>query len=184
MRCDQVVGTGSSRRRPDLATPYLDERHPPGEQDVLHLDECDESPHNKGKKCYDRDGVLGKLSGEFSDMGAPAISVEDGNYIDANPFTDAERSGEVQNAKTRNVARILTKVARQKANMIPIRILSVGVDGYTDCFGKKHPSAFVEYRGEKDEKLIRTEPVEYEHRIKCHVREKKKLLEIGAGGQA
>lgn len=180
VKCDEVVGAGASRRRPDLATLLVDKRV---NQEVLYLDECDELLHLKEKKCYDRDGVLGKLSGEFSDMGAPAISVEDADYIESNPLTNVEMRGEVQNAKTRNVARILAKVTRQKASMIPIRVLSVGVDDYTDCHGEKHPSAFVEYRGEKGEKLIRTEPDEYKHRIECHVREKKKLLEIGAGGK-
>jgi hypothetical protein len=179
VKCDEVVGAGASRRRPDLATLLVDKRV---NQEVLYLDECDEAPHIKGQKCYDRDGVLGKLSGEFSDMGAPAISTEDADYIESNPLTKEEMRGEVQNAKTRNVARILAKVVRKEATMIPIRVLSVGVDGYTDCLGTKHPSAFFEYKNEKGEKMISTNSGEYKHRIKCHVREKKKLLEIGAGG--
>ena len=117
------------------------------------------------------------------DIGARAISKEDAAYIEDNPLTTEEMSGQVQNAKTRNVARVLNKVVtQQEARMIPIRVLSVGVDGYTDSTGKKHPSAFVEYTNDKGEKRIRTDPEEWEHRVGCFVREKKKLLELGATG--
>jgi hypothetical protein len=178
--CDVVIGTGASRRRADLATRLVDERCG---TEFIELDECDEAPHLKGKNCYDRDGLLGKLSGHMSDLGAPAISPEDAAYVEDNPLTKDEMSGAVQNAKTRNVARVLTKVlTQQKAHMIPIRVLSVGVDGYTDSTGKKHPSAFVEYTNDKGEKRIRTKPEEWDHRVRCFVREKRKLLELGAYG--
>ena len=178
--CDGEIGTGDSRRRADLATRLVDTRS--GTQ-FMHLDECDEKPHLQGKNCYDRDGVLGKLSGHMHDIGAPALSPEEAAYIEENPFTPEEMSGKVQNAKTRNVARVLNKVlTKQEAQMIPIRVLSVGVDGYTDSTGTKHPSAFVEYRSATGSKLIRTNPEEWAHRVECFVREKKKLLELGATG--
>ena len=176
--CDETLGAGASARRADLATRLVDERCG---TEFMHLDECDEAPHLKGTKCYDRDGVLGKLSGHMHDIGARAISKEDAAYIEDNPLTTEEMSGQVQNAKTRNVARVLNKVVtQQEARMIPIRVLSVGVDGYTDSTGKKHPSAFVEYTNDKGEKRIRTDPEEWEHRVGCFVREKKKLLETGS----
>jgi len=178
--CDETLGTGASHRRCDLATRMVDKRCG---TEFVHLDECDEGLHLRGTSCYDRDGVLGKLSGHMHDIGAPAISKEDAAYIDANPLTPEEESGEVQNAKTRNVSRVLNKVVtQQQAQMIPIRVLSVGVDGYTDSTGKKHKSAFVEYNNEKGEPRIRTNPEEWEHRLQCFVREKKKLLEMGASG--
>lgn len=178
--CDSTIGTGSSQRRADLATRLVDPRS--GEE-FMHLDECDEAPHLKGKNCYDRDGVLGKLSGHMHDIGAPALSPEDAAYIDDNPLTPEEMSEETQNAKTRNVARVLNKMlSRQEAKMIPVRVLSVGVDAYTDGSGKKHPSAFVEYRSAKGEKLIRTNEEEWAHRVECFVREKKKLLALGTTG--
>ena len=178
--CDETLGSGASRRRPDLATRLLDRRC---RTEFVHLDECDEGQHLRRTSCYDRDGVLGKLSGHMHDIGAPAIPKEDAAYVDANPLTPEEKSGEVENAKTRNVSRVLNKViTQQQAQMIPIRVLSVGVDGYTDSTGKRHKSAFVEYKNEKGEARIRTNPEEWEHRLQCFVREKKKLLELGASG--
>jgi len=177
--CDETLGTGASQRRPDLATRLVDKRCG---TEFVHLDECDEGLHLKGTSCYDRDGVLGKLSGHMHDIGAPAIPKEDAAYLDANPFTPEEASGTVQNAKTRNVARVLSKVTKQQAQMMPIRVLSVGVDGYTDSTGKRHKSAFVEYKNEKGEPRLRTNPEEWAHRLECFVREKTKLLELGASG--
>ena len=178
--CDETVGTGASKRRGDLATRLVDERCG---TEFMHLDECDEAPHLKGKNCYSRDGVLGKLSGHMHDLGARAIPAEDATYIEENPLTPDEMSGKVQNAKTRNVARVLNKVlTQQQAQMIPIRVLSVGVDAYTDSTGKKHPSAFVKYNNDKGEIRICTNPKEWAHRVRCFVREKTKLLELGASG--
>ena len=178
--CDSTIGTGASRRRTDLATCLVDPR---SSTEFVQIDECDEAPHLRGGKCYDRDGVLGKLSGHFSDLGAPSIPKEEADQLDSTPLTDEERSGKIQNAKTRLLQRITNKVlTEQKATMCPVRILSVGVDAYTDSNGKKHPSAFIEYTNENGDKRLKTRPEEWEKRIKCFVREKKKLLRLGAEG--
>ena len=98
-------------------------------------------------------------------------------------MTEEERNGTVENAKTRLLKRITNKVLTgQQASMCPVRILSVGVDAYTDSKGKKHPSAFIEYRNEKGDKRLETRPEEWEKRVECFVREKKKLLKLGATG--
>ena len=180
--CDATIGSGESRRRADRCNHLMD---PDLKMEFMLLAETDELPHQKGKKCYDRDGILGKFSGHMSDIGAPSFSADDAAYIESNALTAEEANGSVQNAKTRNVARVINKMlTAQQAQMIPFRVLSFGVDQYTDSTGKKHPSAFIEYRNDKGEKRIRVHEEEWEHRVECFVCEKKKLLAMGASGQS